>query len=85
MVLAHFMATGSEAAALRLVAALAGSLDASDPVAAGAGHKAKTAPFLRAASDPRLLDLARREAGRQPEPLAGLLRQVVAAATTAAR
>ena len=31
MVVAHFLETGSEAAALRLVAALAGSLDESDP------------------------------------------------------
>jgi hypothetical protein len=85
MVVAHFMASGSEAAALRLLAALAGSLDDSDPVAASTGHKAKAALALRAASDPRLLDLARREAGRQPEPLAGLLHEVVAVATAAAR
>jgi hypothetical protein len=81
MVVAHFMATGSEAAARRLVGALAGSLDESDPVASSTGHKAKAALALRAASDPRLMDLARREAGQQPEPLAGLLRDVVATAT----
>jgi hypothetical protein len=85
MVVAHFMATGSEAAALRLVAALAGSLDNSDPLAASTGDKAKAALALRAASDPRLLDFTRRAAGAQPEPLAGLLRDVVAAATAAAR
>jgi hypothetical protein len=84
MVVAHFMATGSEAAALRLVTALAGSLDDSDPIAARTGHKAKAALVLHAASDPRLLDVARREADQQGEPLAGLLREVVAAATAAA-
>lgn len=84
MVVAHFMATGSEAAALRLVTALAGSLDDSDPIAARTGHKAKAALVLHAASDPRLLDVARREAAQQGEPLAGLLREVVAAATAAA-
>jgi len=36
--------------------------------------------ILRAASDPRLMELARREAGKQPEPLAWILREVVAAA-----
>jgi hypothetical protein len=66
MVVAPIMATGSEAAALRLVAALAGSLDESDPVASSTGHKAKAALILRVASD--------REAGQQPEPLAGILR-----------
>jgi hypothetical protein len=84
MVMAHFMAS-SEAAGLRLMAALAGSLDESDPAAASTGHKAKAALALRAASDPRLLELARHEAGRQPEPLAGLLREVVASATAMAR
>jgi hypothetical protein len=85
MVMAHFMATGSEAAALRLVAALAGSLDERDPIASSTGHKARAVLALRAASDPRLLELTRREAGRQPEPLAGLLRDVVATAAPAAR
>jgi len=85
MVVAHFMATGSEAAALRLLAALAGSLDESDPVASSTGHKAKAVLVLRAASDPRLMQLARREAGRQPEPLAGLLRDVVVTAAGSPR
>jgi hypothetical protein len=72
MVVAPIMATGSEAAALRLVTALAGSLDESDPVASSTGHKAKAALILRVASDPRLMELTRREAGQQPEPLAGI-------------
>ena len=40
---------------------------------------------LRAARDPRLRQLARREAGQQPEPLAGLLRDVVATAAGSPR
>lgn len=47
MVVAPIMATGSEAAALRLVAALAGSLDESDPVASSTGHKAEAWPATR--------------------------------------
>lgn len=85
MVVAHFMATGTEVAGLRLLAALAGSLDESDPVASSPGHKAKAALVLRAASDPRLMQLARRDAGQQPEPLAGLLRDVVATAAGSPR
>jgi hypothetical protein len=85
MVVAPIRATGSKAAALRLVTALAGSLDESDPVASSTGHKAKAALILRVASDPRLMELTRREAGQQPEPLAGILRDVVAAANGSQR
>jgi hypothetical protein len=49
------------------------------------GHKAKAALILRVASDPRLMELTRREAGQQPEPLAGILRDVVAAANGSKR
>jgi hypothetical protein len=45
----------------------------------------KAALILRVASDPRLMELTRPEAGQQPEPLAGILRDVVAAANGSQR
>lgn len=79
VVFAHFMATGSEVAFLRIIAALAGGVGEGDPVAASTAEKAKASLVWRVASDPRLLELTRREAGAREEPLARVLRGVLVA------
>jgi hypothetical protein len=78
MVFAHFMATGSETAFRRILAAVDGSLEGV-PVAASTAAKARASLAWHLASDPRLLELTRREAGAQDEPLAGVLRGALVA------
>jgi hypothetical protein len=80
MVVAHFTATGSEEAARRVVAGLAGAVQDTDPAASSTRHGAKLALTQHAGSDPRLLAWCRREAEVQPEALAELLRDVIATA-----
>jgi hypothetical protein len=80
MVVAHFTATGSEEAARRIVAGLAGAVADIDPAVSSTRQQAKLALAQHAGSDPRLLEWWRREANGQPEALAELLRDVVATA-----
>ena len=80
MVVAHFTATGSEEAARRVVAGLAGAVQDTDPAASSTRQQAKLALTQHAGSDPRFLAWCRREAEIQPEARAGLLRDVVATA-----
>jgi hypothetical protein len=85
MVFAHFMATGSEAAFRRILAALAGHFAAGDPAAASSAEKAKVTLSSRVGDDPRLLEVVHREADAREEPLAELLRGVLVAAAAQAR
>jgi hypothetical protein len=76
---AYFMATGSEEALAAIVASVAGSLQEGDRQALMLGHAAKWSLTFNAIQHVRVMDACRRVAG-ESGPLAGALKDVVAAA-----
>jgi hypothetical protein len=77
---AYFMATGKAEPVLRLVSALPGMLEETDIRRIGNGYAAKWSLASNAWQHPKVMEICRREAAARSEPVAGILRDVIAAA-----
>jgi hypothetical protein len=77
---AYFMATGNEEPVLRIISTLEGISQEVDLHRMITGYSAKWSLASNAWQHPKVMAICRREAAARSEPVAGLLRDVVAAA-----
>jgi hypothetical protein len=78
----YFMATGKEEPVLRIISALPGINETEDALRLGAAHAAKWSLGSMAGLHPRVMQITRAAAADASEPLAAILRDVIAAAET---
>jgi hypothetical protein len=79
---AYFMATGKEEPVLRIISALPGVNEREDALRLGAAHAAKWSLGSMAGLHPRVMQITRAATADASEPLAAILRDVIAAAET---
>jgi hypothetical protein len=79
---AYFMATGKEEPVLRIISTLPGINETEDAHRLGAAHAARWSLGSMAGLHPIVMQISRAAEANAPEPLAGILRDVIAAAET---